>query len=245
MIIKRILIGALITLSVVFLAFQIFKFEVGAAGIRVVLLILLTVFYCHNVKNKHVLFLAFLISFGIAEILNFMAWIVPTLSRNQVDYIYYSGNSVYIIAYVFLIIQMLSSMNLLEIVKKFPVHILIMIILDVFCVVVVTDTTLNRLSYSQYYMEFVYNAVIMILLTVALINFIYKDDKKAINLLIGSIFIVFSEVIQLAYFYVTNINILNVFCSLFLVIAFLFFYLQSTLEYQPLEKTILYQDSMS
>ena len=123
-------------------------------------------------------------------------------------------------------------MKLVEMVKKYPFHILVLIILDVFSVVVVTNTAMHKLSFHEYYMEFIYNSVIMILLTVALINYIDKEDKKAINLLIGSIFIFFSEVLQLAYFYISNMNLLNVICSLFLVLAFLFFYLQSTLNYE-------------
>jgi hypothetical protein len=123
-------------------------------------------------------------------------------------------------------------MNFKETVKKFPIHLIILLALDVFCVITVTDTTKSILSTAEYTLEFSYNAVIMLLLTITLINYIYREDKKSMNLLIGSIFIVFSEVIQLAYFYISAINILNVICSLFLVIAFIFFYLQSRLIYQ-------------
>ena len=120
----------------------------------------------------------------------------------------------------------------LTIVKKFPAHLVILLVLDIFCWLTVTDTTKGVLTTTEYELEFIYNTVIMLLLTVTLINYIYREDKKSMNLLIGSIFIVFSEVIQLAYFYISAINILNVICSFFLVIAFIFFYLQSRLMYQ-------------
>lgn len=236
MIIHKILIGLLIALVVLFLGFQIFEFEIEAAGIRALLLVLLTILYSVKVKKKRLLFYSFLITFAVAEILNFIGWHIPPISNNGIDYMYYIANSLYILSYSFLILQILMSMNLIEILKRFPVHLIILIILDVFCVVVVTNTTLSRLSPYEYYMELVYNSVIMILLTVALINFIQKDDKKAINLLMGSIFIFFSEVIQLAYFYVADMNLLNVICSIFLVFAFLFFYLQSSLSHESHEK---------
>ncbi|MCK0125536.1 hypothetical protein MWU76_14180 [Gelidibacter sp. F2691] len=245
MIIKRVLSGVLITLATVFLALQTFRFEVEAAGLRVLLLILLTVLYCYQVKKRRFYFFAFLITFIIGELINFSAYFIPTFSSYHIDYLYYLANSVYILAYVFLITQMLRTMNIVEIIKKFPFHILIMLVMGAFCVVIVTNTTLSRLSYTQYAMEFVYNAIIMVLLTVALINYLHKDDKKSINLLIGSICILFSEVIQLAYFYITNINVLNVLCSLFLVLAFVFFYLQSRLDYQPQEEKSVYQDLVS
>ncbi|WP_299392581.1 hypothetical protein [uncultured Gelidibacter sp.] len=242
MVIRKILTGVLIMISVLFLAFQIFQFEVEAAGMRVLLIIFLTTLYCYEVKNRRFYFLAFLTTFGIAEIINFISCVAPGFLRTGIDYIYYSANSLYILSYVFLTIQILRSMNLMHIIKKFPFHILIMAVLDVFFVFIVTDTTLDRLSYTQYFMEFVYNSVIMILMTVALINYIDKDDKKSINLLIGSVFIVFAEVIQLAYFYITNINVLNVIYSLFILLGFLFFFLQSRLNYQTPEDKRLYQD---
>ncbi|RXJ50743.1 hypothetical protein [Gelidibacter gilvus] len=241
---QKSLIGVLIALSVVFMGFQIFGMEVEAAGVRALLLILLTVLYYVRVKNKQVLFFLFLITFAIAEILNFIGWLVPIVPNNSVDYLYYIVNSLYILAYLFLTLLIFASMKLVEIVRKFPFHLIILIILDVFCVIVVTNTAMDRLNYFEYFVELVYNSVIMILLTVALINYIHKDDKKSINLLIGSICIFFSEVIQLAYFYVSNINLLNVFCSLFLVLAFVFFYLQSRLSYEPQEES-LYQDLLA
>lgn len=243
MIIRRILIGILVTLAVVFLGLQIFELEVEASGVRALLLVFLTILYCHRVKEKRFFFLAFLIAFTTADILAFIGWAIPPLPSNQIDYTYYIANSLYVLSYSFLIMQMLKSMNLFEMVKKYPLHILILIILDVFCVIVVTNTAMHKLSYHEYYMEFIYNSIIMILLTVALINYIHKQDKKAINLLIGSIFIFFSEVIQLAYFYVSDINLLNVMCSMFLVLAFFFFYLQSELAYQPTEN-LLHSDLM-
>ena len=232
MIIRRILISILVALAVAFLGLQVFKLEVEAAGLRALLLLFLTILYCYEVREKRLFFLSFLISFTIADSLAFLSWLFPLVPNNQIDFSYYIANSLYIISYSFLIIQILTSMKLVEMVKKYPFHILVLIILDVFSVVVVTNTAMHKLSFHEYYMEFIYNSVIMILLTVALINYIDKEDKKAINLLIGSIFIFFSEVLQLAYFYISNMNLLNVICSLFLVLAFLFFYLQSTLNYE-------------
>lgn len=231
----------LITLSVVFIGLQVYEKEVEAAGIRALLLAVLTVLYFVRVKHRHFFFILFLLAFAVAEVLNFIGWLVPIVPNQSFDFMYYTANSLYILAYSFLTIQILSSLNFVEILKKYPFHLLILIILDVFSVIVVTNTALARLNYYEYFVELVYNAVIMVLLTVALINYLHKNDKKAINLLLGSIFIFFSEVIQLAYFYVSDINVLNVVCSLFLVIAFAFFYLQSRLSYQPYEEP-LYQD---
>jgi cbb3-type cytochrome oxidase subunit 3 len=71
----------------------------------------------------------------------------------------------------------------------------------------------------------------MVLLSVALINYMYRNDTKSMMFLMGSICIVFSEIIQLAYFYVMDDKMLGFIYSFFLVVAFIFFYLQSQLEF--------------
>jgi hypothetical protein len=230
--ILKILIATLIILSVSFLGLQILQFETQASALRALLLIGLTAFYYLTIKEKKHFFYLFLLAFTLAEILNFTSLFVSFVSENGTDYSYYLTNALYILSYLFLITKVLSDMNLKEVVRRFPIHILVLLVLDVFCVIIVTDTTKGLLSNEEYTLEFLYNTVIMLLLTVTLINYIYREDKKSMNLLIGSIFIVFSEVIQLAYFYISAINILNVICSFFLVMAFIFFYLQSRLIYQ-------------
>ncbi|OUR95109.1 hypothetical protein A9Q87_00780 [Flavobacteriales bacterium 34_180_T64] len=238
---KKVLIAILVLLSIVFLSLQLLQYEIEAAGARTLLLFFLTALYCHTVKTKRFYFFMFLVTFTISEILNFTSWFI-LLDFDSIDYFYYIGNGLYILSYIFLIIQVLKTMNIREVVTKFPLHIIILLVLDVFCVLIVTSTTRGQLSYNEYALEFLYNAVIMLLLSLALINYIYRDDKKSMNLLVGSIFIVFSEVIQLAYFYISEINFLNVLCSLLLVIAFLFFYLQARLnheekEYRPISQS--------
>ena len=86
-------------------------------------------------------------------------------------------------------------------------------------------------GFYDYLVEIVYNTVIMLLLTITLINYISRYTKKAMNLLLGALCIVFSEVIQVAYYYVSDQNILNVVYSILLVVAFAFFYIQSSLNY--------------
>jgi hypothetical protein len=229
--IRTILISTIIVLCIVFIGLQIEQLTLQAAGVRALLLLLLTGLYCNKVKRKRLFFFLFFIAFAFADTLNFFSLFIP-LRENSIDYSYYLVNSLYILAYIFLIIQVLKSMDVKEVVKKLPFHIIILLVLDVSSVIVVTNTTQNQLDIYEYTLEFVYNAVIMVLLSVALINYIHKDDKKSMNLLLGSIFIVFSEVIQLTYFYVAEMNVLNVFCSLLLVFAFLFFYLQAGLPYR-------------
>jgi hypothetical protein len=107
----------------------------------------------------------------------------------------------------------------------------ILFVLDVFCVVIVSATTENILSFYEYTLEFLYNAVIMTLLSVALLQYMYRNDNKSMLFLVGSIFVVFSEIIQLAYFYILDNSDLSFIYALFMVLGLTFFYLQSQVEF--------------
>ncbi|NRA92861.1 MAG: hypothetical protein HRU26_09310 [Psychroserpens sp.] len=222
----------IIALSVFFLGLQFKGMEAEAAGIRALTVALLTILYYVSVKKRHTLFAAFLITFTVSEIFNYFTWNTSTVNELALDYYYYIGNCLYILSYLLLSGRILMPLEFKKAVGRFPIQTGLLILLGLFFVYFVSDTTRAELDTSQYTLELMYNAVVMFLMTVALINYMYKDDNKSMNLLIGTICIMFSEVIQLAYFYISDLNLLNVLCSLFLVFAFLFFYLQSLLEYR-------------
>lgn len=231
MLVNRTIKVGLLLLGGVFIVLQGLGFELEGAAVSALMLVLLTILYCRwtNVKSK--LFFWFLVTFTIAHLLSYSAWYGPTIEKEQVDYYYYGANILYIISYVFLIAKITVSLKLKEVFRELAIPIVILFLLDVFCVVLVTDTTKGALSIYEYTLEFIYNAVIMALLSVALIDYMYRNDNKSMQFLLGSICIVFSEIIQLAYFYVLKDNNLGFIYSFFLVVAFLFFYLQSQLQY--------------
>lgn len=221
-------------MSILFLGLQSQAMEIEASGVKSLTLLLLTMYYLMKIKNKNVLFLMFLVFFTIAELFNYMTWIRDFDVDPNFDYYYYIGNGLYILSYTFLIFRILSNLNIIEVIRRFPMQILLLLGLGVFVVYLVTDTTKDRLDVSEYTLEFTYNAVIMVLLSVSFLNYMYRDDKKSMNLLIGSIFILFSEILQLAYFYIADFNVLNLLCSIFIVAAFLFYFLQSRLKHKQI-----------
>jgi hypothetical protein len=219
----------LVLLSILFLGLQFQALEIEASGVKALALTSLVVIYAINVKDKHPLFFAFLIVFALAEIFNYITWVGNFDVDPNFDYFYFIGNGLYVLAYTFLIFRILAGINILDAIAKFPFQIFLLVVLSVFVVQIITETTKKELNPLEYNIELLYNAVLMFLMSLSLINYIYKDSKKSINLLIGSICIVFSETLQLAYFYISDENVLNLLCSLFFVAAFLFFYLQSRL----------------
>ena len=143
-------------------------------------------------------------------------------------------------SYGLLIVKLLKGLDLKKVFSELTIPIIVLIVLDIFCVSLISGTTENMLSYYEYALEYAYNAVVMSLLSIALINYMYRNNNKSMLFLIGSIFMVFSEIIQLAYYYILNDNNLGFVYAFFLVVAFVFFYLQS--QHKVTEPVAAYVD---
>lgn len=232
MLINRSLKVVLLLLGGIFIMLQGLAFELEGAAVSAVMLTILTLVYYKWTDSRSKLFFWFLVVYTLALVLSYSAYFVEPAERGDIDYFYYGANILYIIAYIFLIIRITSELDFKKVISELTIPLIILVSLDVFCVVLVTDTTKASLSIPQYILEFIYNAVIMALLSVALINYMYRNDNKSMLILIGSICIVFSEIIQLAYYYILEDDrSLGFIYSFFLVIAFLFFYLQSQVQF--------------
>jgi len=228
---RKILLGFIIVLSIVFIGLQIFNMQEIAGYVRPIILPLLLISYCLVRKERSSYFFYFLLFYSITELSGLLSYFARE-SYVVDSLLYYGGNTLYIIAYVFLILEIFKSMNIRNIFNRFTTYILILVALDIYSIVFKSELLYGVYAYL---IEIAYNIVIMLLLTITLINYISRHTKKAMNLLLGALCIVFSEVIQVAYFYVSDQNILSVAYSVLLVFAFGFFYIQSNLSYQESE----------
>ncbi|WP_115462030.1 hypothetical protein [Winogradskyella aurantiaca] len=217
----------LVLIGFTFIGLQAFQWEIAGSGISALMLIGISVLYKKFSKFFEKQFFLFLLFFTLAEIIGFVYWFIPVEWLQTLDFTYYGANLLYITAYIFLIMHVLNGIEFRKMLKRFAGPAVILLILDIFCVYIVTDTAGSDFSGAEYILEFSYNGVIMVLLSVALLNYLYKDTNKAMLFLIGAIFIVFSEIIQMAYFYIVDSNDLSATYATFLVMAFLFLYIQS------------------
>lgn len=241
MLVNKILKIVLLLLGGLYILLQGKALEVEGAVISAVILILLTLLYVGWTKHRSKLFLSFLLFFTVAQILGVVAWNKTEFKEGEIDYFYYIVNILYISAYILLIIKMILQLDLKAVFSELAIPIIVLIVLDVFCVSLISGTTESELSNYEYALEYIYNAVIMVLLSFALINYMYRNNNKSMLFLIGSIFMVFSEIIQLAYFYILiNDTTLGFVYSFFLVVAFFFFYLQS--QHKVTEPVLPYAD---
>ncbi|WP_083253390.1 hypothetical protein [Flavivirga aquatica] len=146
------------------------------------------------------------------------------------DFDYFVGNLLYIIAYLFLMRKICSTLCALHVLKNFKINLVVLTILNIYLVYVLQAIVVPFLKMNNdYYLELIYNVVLLLLLSVALLNYFYRDNKKSLYLFIGVLCIVFSEVIQIAYFYISERSFLSfIFVTLNLT-AFHFLYQQTKL----------------
>ena len=236
----KIILGLVIILTIAFLMFQVFGLDMLSEFARFSIVPLLTYLYFLRTGDSRSYFFWFLAIYGIGEALGGIGMLYYVTEYDLIDYLqFYGGNICYITAYFCLFLEVFKNVGLKKIFKRYPIHLIVLLIFDIYSVVLVSQVTLSTgyvIGLFDAIIEVVYNTVVMLLLTITLINYISYDTKKAMNLLIGAICIVFSEVIQVAYFYITGENILGIVYSVLYVIAFILFYLQSSMSYARVQK---------
>ncbi|GAA4971264.1 hypothetical protein GCM10023315_21680 [Algibacter aquimarinus] len=79
----------------------------------------------------------------------------------------------------------------------------------------------------DYYFELVYNIVTLLLLSMALLNYFYRDNQKSLFLFLGTLCLVFSEVIDIAFIYISQKSILSFLATTLSLVAFYFLFKQS------------------
>lgn len=186
---------------------------------------LFAVLYFVCVKRKTLFFSLFLLLYAVSDLLE--------LSETYMSYFtyYFLGNSLYVLAYSFLLFEICRSISLFHVVKNYKIHVVVLAALNIYIVYVLQLIIDPYTEYNnQYYLELVYNVIMLLLLSGALLNYFYRDNKKSLFLFIGSLCIVFSEVINVAYLYITETNTLNLISSLLSVLAFYLYYQQAKLE---------------
>jgi hypothetical protein len=222
---SKILGGLVLLIYALFVVFQFNDKALIAFNLRSFIfpIVALTYFLC--VKEKSILFNLFLIFYASSELLDL-------ISPEMDDVLYYLlGNSLYILAYLMLIIEICKSLSFSQLFKNFSIHLIVLTALSIYIVYVLQVIVHSYLELNyQYFMELTYNSVMLLLLSSSLLNYFYRDNKKSLYLFIGSLLIVFSEVMSFAYLYVSSHYSLNLIVVSLALLAFYFFYQQSKLN---------------
>ena len=226
---SKVLVGFILVCYVLFAVFEFSGNEAVAYYFHSLIAPLITILYILFVERKSKLFLLFLIFYSLSDILVIVIdWIPYDESQKLYDFEYYFGNALYILSYTFLIIKVGKFLNFKHVIKYFKMHLVVLSILNVYLLYVMQAViNPNLVLESDYYLELIYNIVVLLLLSVALLNYFYRDNKKSLYLFIGALCIVFSEVMDIAYIYVAQRCFLNFLGTTLALGAFYFFYQQS------------------
>ncbi|MBD0832623.1 hypothetical protein [Aestuariibaculum sediminum] len=191
----------------------------------------ITIVYFLRVDRKSLFFSLFLVCFSISDLLVFLEDIQ---GYNKIDY--FLGNGLYILSYIFLILEICKSLNFKYVIKNYIIHLLVLTVLSVYIVFALQNTVVPYVSAAnEYCIELIYNIVLLTMLSFALLGYFYKDNVKALYLFLGVLCVVFAEVIWVAYTYISERNLLNVLSTTLYLIGFYFFYKQSKLLEEQLD----------
>ncbi|NRB59235.1 MAG: hypothetical protein HRU50_04750 [Winogradskyella sp.] len=199
-------------------------------------LVFFLVYYLIWGNTKATNFVLFILFFTLGFLVSSIDFFIEDINQSTLNTLYFSGNILYISAYTFLIMKIIQGLNLKKVLLKSPFVSIVLLVLDVFFVILVTEVTLSELPKDEYQIfsqlvEYFYTGIIMLVLSMALINYLHRYDNKSMLILIGSICIVFSEIMQLTYFYVLEEPFINFIYGFFIVLAFVFLYKQSKLKF--------------
>ncbi len=201
----------IILLSTLFVISVLFDFilmiNISLALIFVVFLYL----YLTESERKSKAFTGFLLAFligNIYDVVERLFYLIDSYLGNTpyVGFEPYVGNMPFVIAYICLIVYMARDFNFNQLVKRFKYHLLILVIFNAYVILTLNQMMLEAEFFEIYTLAFlfesIYNTCILLVLSFSLLNYIYYDTKVSFLLLLGSVGVVFSEMVQVAYFFI-------------------------------------------
>lgn len=231
---SKVLVSLMVLSYIFFVIFQFKGNDDMASKFNAVIFAIITMYYVAFIKKKTLLFTLFLVFYSLSELILFFIDFMPY------SYFYYIGNLLVVFAYAFLLKEICKTVCVIHVFKNFMIHIIVLIGLNFYIAYILQQVVNPYLEdLSEYIVEMSYNIIMLLLLSLSLLNYLNKENKKALFLFLGALCIVFSEVINMAYLYVAELNLLIIISTTLFLMAFLFLIQQSKLEYKEEEKLIL------
>jgi len=218
---------------------KLLSFNLTHDFIRLFVFPFLIIFYFLN-KNNNKFVLSFLVFFALAEISYY--------------YIYAAGitmgviliicNLFFVLGYISLIALIVSNLNLKQLLKRFPIQTLVLIVVGFYLFLQINGLIPFHKKTSFFLAHsitnIIYNLVIIVTLSLSLLHYFYKDSKTSLTLLMACATLTISEFFQVIYYYnYQNISeflyhmIDKIYITLLAISYFIFFlYIKATNEKQ-------------
>jgi len=214
-------------LCALFLISEIVDIKLLGLYSRALIFPFLLLFYSVAAKKKKLFFILFLGFFATAEIILLLVLEFSFYAKYGAI-TSYLGTSCYILAYLSLLVLILSNIKLKSIFKRFPFHSGILVLFGLYLLYaldnMLTHHGLASMSTIEYVLAFIYNIVIILVLIGSLLAYLYRETRKALILFIACMCIVFSELVQTAYFFMAREELLNLVYTALLSVGFFMLY---------------------
>ncbi|RBP32697.1 hypothetical protein DFR65_10231 [Oceanihabitans sediminis] len=187
---------------------------------------LITIIYLLVSKNKSLLFVLFLVSYSVADILHLSD------TNNDSTTLYFVCNSLYLLSNVFLLAIIIRAIDFKRLYKNFLLQIIVLFILDAYLFIVLYGL-IEEFMYATDYvvwvktMEYAYNFVLLLLLSFSFLLFLEKSNRKSLFLFLGCIGIIFSEILLIGYYFVLELDTLKYLAIALNVISFSLLFIQT------------------
>lgn len=217
----RLITGLLIAISCLFMAGVLFNIEMLSNFSKAFILPLLVYLYftVSNARNKFfAMFLIFCAFAGFVNAIMFLdVYILSKVSKIG-----------HILGYISLLTYIAKSISLKKLLEKYKIPIVVLAIFNCYLIFSLNQMILADIAIEVYTFDFliecIYNMCILLVLSFSLVNYLYHDSKKGLILFLASVCIVFSEVVQVAYIFVSSEYVLNVVYAVLLVTGFYLVY---------------------
>ncbi len=221
---EGLLLGIIALLCVIFLISATIDIGIFGDYARVLIFPLSLTYYIIKIKDKNLFFIVFLLFFLVAEVLLFLAINYGLLKKFGMTIIYL-GTLSYIISYFGLLYFIVSKINLKLLFKRFSLHSIVLIFFG-FYLIYALDNMLKHhglasMPMMEYVLATVYNLAIILVLIFSLLSYLYHDTRKSLLLFIACLCIVFSELVQTAYYFMAREGLLDLVYTVLLSVGFL------------------------
>ncbi|MBT8303110.1 MAG: hypothetical protein KJP09_01460, partial [Bacteroidia bacterium] len=165
---EYLLLYVIVSLTALFVVGGAFGFEAISVAARALIIPSATVVYFLRVKNKSFFFSGFLLLFSLSELMDLWVNSIPNL------YMFFIGNTLYILGYIFLVIEVLGyikkSPDYKNFFAKYALHLAILLMFAVYLVILLAEIERPYMDNWEYTLSMLYNSIILLLLTLATLN---------------------------------------------------------------------------
>lgn len=217
----------LVTLVVLTLLGNLFQTQILSEIAWILILPTLLIFYSIYQNKKDILFIIFLVGFALSEILKL--WFITS----EMLY-YYTSYTCIMVAYSSLIVFFLKGIKFKKLFKSFKLHLIILLVFNLYILytlneMILHDETVEVFTFI-FFIEVVYNVLILLMLSISLLYYLHNESKQALLLFLACVCIVFSEMVQVAYVFISAEIFLRIGYLLLMAIGFGFIYFYTLLE---------------